>query len=107
THSYDIAGGPTDHSPCFLANSKNTFRLAFNRDDGRFVKDDAASLDVDENVGRPQINTDIFAKHPVILLTTFPHASSGTVQPLHHIKHINYKNIRCGKAKSSFGSRES
>src|SRR5439155_813868 len=60
----NLSGGPSDHAFGFLAHRDDLAIVRPLGDHGRLAQDDALALDVDQRVGRPQINPQV-ATEPV------------------------------------------
>ena len=71
----DVARGPADHLAGLLAHGDDPV-VVRDRHDGRFGDDDPLALDVDKDVGRAEINTDL---HEVV--ETVPSARRSILAP--------------------------
>ena len=71
----DVAGRAADHLAGFLSDGHDAVVVA-DRDDGRFLDDDAAALDVYEDVGRAQVDADLHD-----LVVTVPSATRSILAP--------------------------
>ena len=60
----DIAGRSSDHVFCFETDGLDFVGVFIDGDNGRLAQDDALPFDVDECVGRPEIDSHIVGKHP-------------------------------------------
>ena len=55
----DVGRRPADHPLGLGADRQHALGLGVDRDDGRLAHDDAAVADVDERVGRPEVDPDV------------------------------------------------
>ena len=64
TNRLDVAGRAAQHLLCLVAHGQNLVLalIGRDRDHGRFVQHDAAPLDVNQRVGRAEIDGDIGGK---------------------------------------------
>ncbi len=59
TDGDDVAGRAAEHALGFVADGQDAFGTGFDGDDGGFAQDDAAIADIDEGVGRAEIDADV------------------------------------------------
>ena len=58
----DMLRGPPQHGLCLFANSHDTMTIRIKGDDSRFIDDNSLFPDIDNDIGRAQINGNITAK---------------------------------------------
>ena len=58
-HRHDVAGRAAEHALGFVADGQHFVGARLHRDDRRFAQDDALIFDINQRVGRAEIDADV------------------------------------------------